>query len=349
MEPDVIIEDWSPVGNIQAFVEKTDKNYYLYLWINPESDKPEIRSCWICNRKKAPKSIEDAFAVEGEAPCMPAEFVAHDSNGIDLDESALHLQWFEEGDSVALLSGSNLLAVIPCFSGYDGFSGYSVYAKGTGPFAWELKQAYSHFEEQVKRSRDFWDFFETDYWGEVQDTHMNALESFFGPHDKYYAIDRNEFPPKAMATGRKGNVLYTITLGVSMIPMPKVEMNYNDDYRKYRRMELGFACDTSQEKHMHSVMSAIAYLASMPWEEQTFLGHGHTVPFDEINGYSHLLFLNSRELNIPNAPQYKDFLGDPINLLWLKPITKSEYDYIVENGSAAYLNDKDASDIIIFQ
>ena len=51
----------------------SDKNYYLYLWINPNSDEREMRACWICNRVKAPKDIKEAFAVEGEAPCMPAE------------------------------------------------------------------------------------------------------------------------------------------------------------------------------------------------------------------------------------------------------------------------------------
>ncbi len=51
MEPEVIIDEWSPLGNIQALVEKTERTYYFYLWINPESKQPQIRSCWICNRR----------------------------------------------------------------------------------------------------------------------------------------------------------------------------------------------------------------------------------------------------------------------------------------------------------
>lgn len=37
MENEVIVESCSPVCNIQAFVEKSDKNYYFYLWIDPEN------------------------------------------------------------------------------------------------------------------------------------------------------------------------------------------------------------------------------------------------------------------------------------------------------------------------
>ena len=95
MEPEVLVEEWSPVANIQAIVEKNDKNYYFYLWINPANPETEMRACWICNRVKAPKNIKEAFAYEGEAPCMPAEFVDHDISGIELDDSSLSIEWFE--------------------------------------------------------------------------------------------------------------------------------------------------------------------------------------------------------------------------------------------------------------
>jgi len=34
MSSEVLVEEWSPVAEIQAVVEKTDKNYYFYLWVN---------------------------------------------------------------------------------------------------------------------------------------------------------------------------------------------------------------------------------------------------------------------------------------------------------------------------
>ena len=346
METGIILEDWSPVGEIQAFVEKTDRTYFFYIWMNPESEEPVIKSCWICNRVKAPKDMSGAFVAEGREPCMPEEFVDHDLNGIDLDDDSLHVQWFEEGDAAALLSGDKIIAVIPGFSGYNGFSGYSIYAKGTGPFAWELKQAYAHFEEVAERSRKFWDFFEADdYWEKVQDSHMNAIEGFMGPYEKYYAIDNDTFPPKAIAQGRKDKIIYGFTLGVSMIPMPCVEMTYQDDYKDFRRMELGFACDEKYEPVLEDIFSAMSFLASYPWMDQTFLGHGHTIPFDRIEGYSHILFLNNRRMEGISAPQYEDFMGEKINLLWIKPIKEEEYNEIVEKGIDSYLEDKNISEI----
>ena len=346
MESKIVVEDWSPVGEVQAFVEKTDRTYYLYIWMNPESEDPTIKSCWICNRVQAPKSMEEAFAEEGGEPCMPEEFVDHDLNGIDLEDDKLRFEWFEEGDAVVLLSDDKILAVIPGFSGYNGLAGYSIYAKGTGPFAWELKQAYDRFEEEVKRSRSFWAYFEEDdFWGRVQDSHINALEKFFGSHEKYYAIDNNLFPPKAIAQGRKDHIIYGITLGVSMIPMPRVEMNYGDEYRMFRRMELGFACDEKYEDIVKTVYTAMSSIASFPWLEQTFLGHGHTIPYHGIPGYDYFLFLNAAEMKDVPSPTYEDFIGDRINLLWMKPITEKEYQTIVEQGAEQYLKDKDLEEI----
>ena len=346
MESEIIVEDWSPVGDMQAFVEKTDRTYFFYLWLNPESEEPELKSCWVCNRVKAAKDMKEAFVEEGREPTMPEEFVDHDIAGIELDDESLSIEWFEEGDAAALLSGDKIIAVIPGFSGYENFPGYSVYAKGISPFAWELKQAYKKFEEELNKSRKFWEFFDDeDYWGKVQDSHIAALEKFFGQHEKYYAIDNDTFPPKAIAQGRKDDKLYGITLGVSMIPMPRVEMTYQDKYLDYRRMELGFACDAEMEKYVEKLYSAMSFLASLPWQEQTFLGHGHTIPFNEIPGYDYLLFLNSRVLSDIPAPKYDDFMGDKINLLWLRLITKDEFQDIVNNGVDSFLKGKNLTNI----
>ncbi len=348
MEPEVLIEEWSPVTEIQAVVEKSEKNYYFYLWINPQSDSPQMRSCWICNRVKAPKTVKEAFAVEGEAPCMPAEFVDHDPAGMELDPESLSIEWMEEGDAAALLSGEKIIAMIPCFSGMNGFYGYSAFAKGTGPFAWEMKQAYAKLENDVKKSRAFWSFFDDeDFWGKVQNFHIAALNKLFGKEEKYYAIDGGHFPPKALVQGRKGNTLYGITLGVSMIPMPKVEMVYQDEYRDFRRMELGFACNEKYETLLKPFFSTMSSLASYPWAELTFFGHGHTIPFRNIKGLDYLLFLNDRLLKNTDSPSYDDFMGEKVNLLWLVPITKEDREFIVKKGIDEYLKDKDTSKICI--
>ena len=262
-EPEVLVEEWSPVADIQAVVEKTDKNYYFYLWVNAQSEEPEMRACWICNRVPAPGSVKEAFEAEGESPCMPVDFVAHDPKGMELDADSLSIEWFEEGDAAAVLSDGRIIAVIPCFSGYNGFYGYSAFAKGTGPFAWELTEAYPRYEKEAEAGRALWAFFDDeDFWDRVQEFHLSALNRFFGKEEKYYAIDGGQFPPKALVQGRKDGILYGITLGVSMIPMPKVEMYYQEEYKDFRRMELGFACSGKYEASLPRVFSAMAGLAS---------------------------------------------------------------------------------------
>ena len=348
MDTEILIEEWSPVADIQAFVEKSDKNYYFYFWVNPHSDEPEVKACWICNRTKAPGNIKEAFSDEGQAPCMPAEFVDHDPEGIELNKESLSIEWFEEGDAAAVLSDGRIIAVIPSFAGYHDFPGYSIYAKGTGPFAWELKNAYSRFESEVKNGRTFWSYFDDgDYWKKVQETQLKSLNAFFGREERYYAIDGGQFPPKALVQGRKGNIVYGITLGVSMIPMPKVEMNYQEEYKSFRRIELGFACHEKYEEQLQSIFSAMSGLAMYPWTYQTFLGHGHTVPFGNLDGFDYILFLNDRLLENTDSPQYADFIGESINLLWLVPITQSEQGFIEEKGIEEYLKDKDSSRIHI--
>ena len=348
MDPQIILEEWSPVCNIQAFVEKSDNAYYFYLWVNPESDETEIRSCWICNRIEAPKTVDYSAMENGEAPCMPVNYVKHNISGIELNSDKLHIQWLDEGDGAVLLEADKILAYIPEFSGYNGFHGYSIYAKGTGSFAWELEQAYERCEFLVQKSKKSWDYFEGDFWEDVQKNHIKSLNDFWGNYEKYYAIDGNSFPPKALLVGRKNNVLYAITAGVSIIPMPNVEIEYHEQYGDYRRIELGFACTEKHKELMKMMLGVVSGLSNMPWEALTYLGHGHTVPFSNIKGYEYILLLSDRRLAKEESIKYEPFMGEPINLLWIKPITTKEYNFICEKGVDLYLSNKENDNVYVF-
>ncbi len=330
-EPEVIVESQSPVCDIYAFVEKSSTCYYLYLWVHPSSDNPQIRACWIANRKRSPKELDMEAMEKGNAPMMQEAYVAHNQEGIELDDKSLSIVWFAEGDGAAVMSGEELLCVVPGWSD-NRFPGYSIYAKGTGPYAWEMTNALNTLMQRVNDSRKKWEYFETDFWGTVQSEHMTALENFFGEYEKYYAIDGGKFPPKALVTGKKGGVVYGITAGVSLIPMPIAEQYFQDDVCDNRRIELGFAvCEQHKQlcEMMYSVMSS---LAAYPWKEITFFAHGHTIPFQNIKGYSALLFVNPKLIGA-EKPDYKPFMGDEINLLWIVPITEEEYAIATETNS----------------
>lgn len=331
----IILESWSPVCNIQAFVEETDKNCYLYLWFFPGTDNAYVKSCWICNTDKAPKELDVDGMQNGFAPSMPEEYILHDVNGIHLDHDSLDLIWFEEGDGAALMQGEELICVIPGWSGYKGFMGYSAYAKGMMPFAWELTEALALLSERVAKSKDYWKSFDLDgeYWNVAQKQHIDTLNAFFGNYQKYYAIDNGGFPPKALITGEKDKICYCVTAGISLLAMPTVELYYYDNPNDFRRIELGYATIKKYEGSMQSMLSYISGITNIPWDEVTFLGHGHTIPFQGIKGYSAVWLLNAALLEDIDTPEYQDIQGDKVNLLWLVPLKDSEYEWIKEHGS----------------
>lgn len=330
-EPKVIFEDWSPVCNINAFVEKSDTCYYFYLWVNPQSDRAVVKSCWIGNVGASPKELDTEAMGEGIAPQMPEKYVLHGEGGLELDPDKFEIVWFEEGNAAALLYDDEIISVIPEWSGYNGFNGYARYAKGVTPLAWGLSDAYGTVSKRVKESKDFWARFEEDFWPGAQNMHLAALEDFFGAHEKYYAIDGGEFPPKALVKGSKDGVVYGITAGVSLVPMPNVETVYGDEFKEYRRMELGFAATAENESLCNSAFSFMSGLAAFPWREYTFLAHGHTVPVNFIEGFAAVLFICPRRLSGVEMPDYKDCMGERINLLWMVPVTEAEYRFITEH------------------
>ena len=160
---------------------------------------------------------------------------------------------------------------------------------------------------------------------------MVSLEKFYGEYEKYYAIDGGEFPPKALVRGSKDGVIYGITAGVSLIPMPRVEANFREECSKYRRMELGFATIEKHKGMCDLMYSYLSNLAAFPWKEDTFLAHGHTIPFRSIKGYEAVLFINPRMVHGVEMPEYEDCMGEPINLLWVVPITGEEYQFALEH------------------
>lgn len=330
-EPEVIIESDSPVCALQAFVEKSESCYYFYLW-NMYGSENKVKACWICNRKRAPKELDREALEQGMAPMMSEAYVAHDLNGMELNAEDLEIVWFAEGDAASLLYQGELICVIPGWAGAEKrFFGYSKYAKGTGDYAWELTQAAPVLEKRTRENQAFWEYFDTDYWTQVQDVHMSVLEKFFGQYKKYYAIDGGNFPPKAIITGSRNRVMYGITAGVSMIPMPKVEQ-YVEDASTENRIELGFAT-VMQDPFSEKIYSMMSSLAAFPWKECTFFAHGHTIPYHGIEGFEALLFVNPKVIPEMEQPQYEGGLDYSINMLWLVPITKEEYEFAVSQGS----------------
>lgn len=331
-EPVVVLEDYCEVCNIHAFVEKSDNCYYFYLWKNPESDNPLVKSCWICNRVEGTDDVDAESMQNGEAPRMPKQYVAHAPEGIELSDDKLSIVWFEEGDAAALLMDDEIICVIPGWNGAGGFYGYSRYAKGKGPQAWELAPTEDSFKKRIERCREFWKFFEREFWPEVKEEKIKNLEAFYGNYERYADISGNGILKRGLVQGSKDGVVYATTVGMSMVPMPKSEQFFGETNKDNRRAELGMAVKAEHSELIDFMGRRIAAITDLPWKQESFFAHGHAIPFEDIDGVAALLLVNSKYLKGAEVPVYEPFMGENVNLLWLVPVTQAEFDYARSNG-----------------
>lgn len=340
-EPVILAESWSPICNIQAFVEKTEESVYFYLWVNPNTENAAAHACWVCNLKKAPRELDREKMCQGKAPMMPAPNCTQPQGRSAPQSEDLEIVWFEEGDAAALLECGKLLAVIPGWSGYNDFHGYSRDAVGMGPLAWELKPAEEVLALRVEKSRDFWRYCEGEYWPGIQQQGLEALEAFCGPYEKYYAIDGGKFPPKALVTARKDDKHYAFTVGAGVFPMPRIESYYQDETENFRRIELAFAAgaDLAEEEWM-AMLGYLSAQSGFPWQMLTWLGHGHTLPCNKIPGFEAVMFLNTALLEATPAPDLPDIRGERVNLLWVVPLTGKEYEFAKQSDTCQELLEK---------
>lgn len=336
----ILLEEPSPLGNIVAVVEDDDRVIYLYLHFPdmPENDPRRMKVCWVRNRQPAPARLDKAMMERGQPPLMPAAHCVHPGAGRPLNPDALRIVWFEECDGAALLERDQILAIVPSWSGMGDFSGYARDCIGDGPLAWEIGPE-NVMHERIKASQEFWQLWDDeDFWSRWRDERIAAIEEVLGEHQKYFAIDGGEFPPRAMLQFDAPDHYLLITVGMSLFCEPGVERQVEDP-SPYRRVELASAvdrkCDGADLKRLGQYLSA---QAGYPWRHFAPLGVGHTMPCDstprmlDSKRFNFVLFSQS----LPGTPSIElpDFRGDPTNVLWLAPISQGERQLAVDAGSA---------------
>jgi hypothetical protein len=247
--------------------------------------------------------------------------------------------WFEEGNGAALLDGDGILAIIPSWSGMGGFDGYSRQCVGEGPTAWALPEDPT-IHERVRSAQEYWQLWDDEsFWESYRDRLLAPLEALLGAHCKYYAIDGGNWPPRALVRFDLPQSYVLVTIGMSLLPMPRVEMEA-DDPSPYRRTELGAVIDRRvPEAEVSRFGSYLSRQAGYPWQSWSWLGHGHTVPCNSTPptcGGTKLPFalLSAQMAGAPQV-EWPDFRGDHINLLWVTPISAKERELATQKGSDA--------------
>ncbi|MFL1675005.1 suppressor of fused domain protein [Paenibacillus dendritiformis] len=335
----IILEEFSPVCPIQAFVEEYEDCVYFYLWNYPGEEYASVRACWVRNYGPAPEALDVEAMGHGRAPMLPRDCCAHPDGAERLDPEQLAVVWFEEGDAAALLYRDEIVSVIPGWAGSSAdehsYPGYARDCIGESNLCFPLGTPDSNaLFRRIELAKQFWQSWDEHTWTGLQQQYLEAIESGLGPVTNYYAIDGGNWPPRAMVTVEKGDVTYVVTLGTSILPQPKVEQ-YTETPELLRRFEFAFACDSrwlaEQGKPM---LQYISGQANLPWTYLTFVANGHTIPCGEI-GLSHERFTAVALAQPPHAPAIAlpQIGGDPVNLLWMIPITEEERHYAEEEGT----------------
>lgn len=332
MKQQSVFEEVSPNGNVQALVEQDERVAYFYLRGAPDTDFG-LRSCWVRNLKPAPAELDVRSMKRGIPPMLPRQHCLYPMGARPLARDATRIVWLEEGDAAALLENDTVLAVIPAWSGAGGFAGYARECVAESPLCWPLAPD-SVLHERIRLADAYWSSWDAPLspWGAVQNKQLEVYATAIGAHEKYYAIDGGEWPPRALIrTQVSGGVAFT-TVGLCLQPQPTVEMA-TDDPGPYRRIEMGMALASDMAKHFDRSASYLSGQSNLPWTTFSWLGPGHTVPCDALpgTGFSAVLLLHSP----PGSPvvSLPAFRGDPVKVLWAVAITEKERALAMEGGS----------------
>lgn len=341
-EPEVVFQEISPHGNLEAVVEQDDRVAHFYLR-SPDFEDFGIKICWIRNLAAAPERLDVEGMRKGIAPMLPKEFCLHAEGQEPLDPERLSLVWFPEGDGVALLEDDKMLAAIPPWGGYKGFPGYARDCLGESSLCWKLDDP-TEFNSRIAAAKRFWNQWDRDEspWPRCQDAFLAAYESALGPYSRYFAIDGGTWPPKALVRFDGPDCTYLLTIGVSLRPQPAVEMYY-DEPIDFRRFEFG-AC-ISREVEDETISSIAGYLSgqsTFPWQQFTFFAHGHTIGCDAFSNDEALRCFTSVLLvdSPPSAPDLNPprIDGERVSLLWTVPVTSAEQQIAERDGSKAIMD-----------
>jgi len=241
--------------------------------------------------------------------------------------------WLPEGNGAALYERDEILAIIPPWSGTNGFHGYARDNIGQGPVAWELGSD-NVLLERFKQAQSYWQKWEDkEFWPSLQSSQISQLEKVFGRHTKYYAIDGGKWPPKAMVRFAWEDRTVLVTVGVALRPQPNVEMA-TETPDQFRRIELGAVLPGHWlEEAVQGFGSYISGQSNLPWNKYTWLGPGHTLPCDSWQNSNHTMAL--LQYGHSGTPQIalEQFLGDPVNVLWFVPISEEERQVAIAQGS----------------
>lgn len=342
-----LLFETSPYGNVDAIVEHDQRVVYFYLRTRgPAAGRTPTRACWVRNLTTGPLVINRRELEQGIPTLLPRTHCVHQTPQPLPFPERLRIVWFEEGNGAALLEDNQLIAVIPPWSGSDGFHGYATECGSESPVAWPLPApAAETLGRRIEAAADFWEQFQEtpSPFARRQQELLDTYRQRFAADGDYFAIDGGQFPPRGMLQLDDGQRWTLLTVGMSLVPQPNVELSV-DQPAWHRRVELGFQSPTPVDDALReAIRNRLAAIAAYPWRESAWLGHGHTIawlpngaPGDTSHPVALLVadsFLSEKSAAKARRLPLPDFRSDPTNLLWLLPISAREQQLLQQGGT----------------
>ncbi len=343
--PIVLIEQTNSRYTMHAVVEQDERTAYFYLYpAELQSKKYRMRACWLRNLKPAPSQRDSVAMENGDAPMLEAHLCNHPEGKAPLEAELLSIVWMPEEDGAAVLYDGETLGVIPGWSLYTeepvAYAADCINADGDA-LVFPLgspgqNEQYNRIAEAVQ-FRQQWDSTETPQWPVIQEQFIAVYEQHFGKMQQYFAIDNNQWPPMALGKFEKDDVVYFLSMGVSIRPMPWVSYLYNDNASAYRRMEVALAVSKNDytEDEITKMAEGISAMVDIPWRHISWLGEGHTIGSGKLPAPFESIVLSAALYN-GEGIELPEMYGDKVNLFWASPVTLSEREFAHRRPNGGY-------------
>ncbi|RPD40721.1 suppressor of fused domain protein [Chitinophaga barathri] len=340
--PKVLLQEPNNRDTLYAVVEQDERTTYLYIYPSEQfSERYNMRACWLRNLRPAPDTRDYQAMEEGIAPLLEARYCNHPLGREPLVAEHLSIMWSEEDDGAAVFYHGEPFGFIP---------GWSLSSEQPASYALDCTTPVDNcglfplsgeaLYERLQKTSAFWEKWsdeDNNPWSGIQQEFLQAYEAHFGNTLQYYAIDQQQWPPMALAKFEKDDIVYFLSLGVSVRPMPWVELLYNEQAPGFRRMELGLAVSKKDytEMEIMNMAQAVSGMADSPWRNLSWLGEGHTVGSANVPaGYDS--FVLSSALYTGPAIDLPQMEGDTVNLYWASPITLAERESAHSKANGGY-------------
>ena len=313
-------------------------NDCIYLYSHPHQEDQDLKILWVVNTKErdTPQNSIVSDMRNGDQPYMPMEYC--NQNGLIEDyqnKQDWQLQWGLDQNSIAVYFRNTLVAIMPEWSGYQGFSGYSVGANAETEIAWPLLPDNEQID-RFTRETEFLDSWNGNTWSQFQSKVLSVYDRFMPDNNRYFSADGGKWPPLGLNYSCLGQRQFWATVGMSLLPMPVFGMNH-DNPEPFRRIELAILVNC--EPDTMPLGSYLSAQAKYPWHYGTHFDHGHSIPCEQLkevgSDMSYMLIIDKTSV----LPSIDTNILEERNsrLLFMLPIYESEQKFAEKHGSAKLL------------